>query len=188
MVALMDLWLPILVSAGFVFVVSSIIHMILPIHRSDVTRLPGEEGLLTALRDQGVKRGTYMFPFPKSMQEMGTPEMLAKYNLGPVGFMTVLDNGPPAIGKSLMQWFVFSVLISTVIGYVASLALTPETTSLTIFRFTATIALVAYGLSNVTDSIWKGVPWIITAKFLFDGLLYGLATGGAFVWLWPNVA
>ena len=49
----------------------------------------------------------------------------------------------------------------------------------------AATAFLAYGLSNVTDSIWKGVPWSITAKFLFDGLLYGLTTGAIFAALWP---
>ena len=41
-VELMDLWLPILLSAVFVFVASSIIHMAIPIHKGDYKRLPGE--------------------------------------------------------------------------------------------------------------------------------------------------
>jgi hypothetical protein len=28
-------------------------------------------------------------------------------------------------------------------------------------------------------------PWSVTAKNLFDGLLYALVTGGTFGWLWP---
>ena len=34
------------------------------------------------------------------------------------------------------------------------------------------------------DSIWKGQGWKITAKFIFDGVVYGLVTAGVFGWLW----
>jgi len=40
MVPLSALWLPILLSAVIVFVASSIIHMVLPYHRSDYQQLP----------------------------------------------------------------------------------------------------------------------------------------------------
>ena len=35
------------------------------------------------------------------------------------------------------------------------------------------------------DSWWKGVSWSSTLKYVFDGVLYGLATAGTFAWLWP---
>ncbi len=38
MVSLMSLWIPILVSAVIVFVLSSIIHMVLPYHRTDLRK------------------------------------------------------------------------------------------------------------------------------------------------------
>ncbi|MEM7163884.1 MAG: hypothetical protein AAF581_00385 [Planctomycetota bacterium] len=188
MVELMSLWLPILLSAVFVFVASSIIHMALPIHKSDFSKLPGESDLLASMRGQGLQPGSYMFPCAASMKDMASPEMVEKFNQGPVGYMTVVPSGPYAVGKSLVQWFIFSIVVGVVVAYVASLALTPEATKLTIFRFTASIALMAYGLSNVTDSIWKGVRWSTTWKFLFDGVVYGAATGAAFVWFWPSSA
>jgi hypothetical protein len=43
MVALTSLWLPILLSAVIVFVASSIMHMLLPYHRSDYQQLPEED-------------------------------------------------------------------------------------------------------------------------------------------------
>src|SRR5882724_9581192 len=63
MVSLTALWLPILLSAIIVFVASSILHMVLPYHRSDYQRLPDEDRLLSAMRAAGVKRGMYHFPF-----------------------------------------------------------------------------------------------------------------------------
>ena len=42
MTALSQLWLPILISAVAVFVVSSVIHMALPWHRSDFPKMADE--------------------------------------------------------------------------------------------------------------------------------------------------
>jgi len=58
------------------------------------------------------------------------------------------------------------------------------------FALTTSIALCAaaflgYALWSVNDSIWKGVAWSTTLKFVLDGLLYALATGAVFAWLWP---
>jgi len=43
MVPIAALWIPILLSAVIVFVASSIIHMLLPYHRSDYGNAPGRE-------------------------------------------------------------------------------------------------------------------------------------------------
>jgi hypothetical protein len=188
MVALLDLWLPILLSAVFVFIASSVLHMVIPIHKGDYGQLPNEDELLAAMRDKGVKPGSYMFPFACSMKEMASDEMLAKMNQGPMGFMTVNPNGPPAMGKSLAQWFVFSIVLSVFVAYIGTLALPAGTDYMRVFRVTGTIAVLGYGVSSVPDSIWKGVSWKVTAKFLFDGAVYGLVTAGAFGWLWPGVA
>lgn len=72
MTELASLWLPILLSALFVFVASSVIHMVLPIHRGDYRKLPQEDRVLDGLRDV-VPPGQYMFPCPDSMKDMGTP-------------------------------------------------------------------------------------------------------------------
>ena len=49
MTGLSVLWLPILVSAVIVFVVSSIIHMASPWHKGDYPKLPNEDKVLEAL-------------------------------------------------------------------------------------------------------------------------------------------
>lgn len=186
--ALAELWLPILVAAVFVFIVSSVIHMAIPIHKTDWSKLPGEEEVLAAMRAQGVKPGQYMFPYCNSMKEMGEQAYLDKLKLGPVGFVNLRPSGGMGMGKSLTQWFIFSVVLSACVAYVAGLVLSAGADSMMVFRVTATIAFIGYGVSVVPDSIWKGGSWIVTAKFIFDGLLYGLATGAAFAWLWPGAA
>ena len=93
MVSITELWLALLLSAVFVFIASSIIHMALPIHKGDFKKMPGEDKVLAEIRAQGLSRGTYMFPCPGSMKAMGSPEMIEKFQRGPVGFMTIVPSG-----------------------------------------------------------------------------------------------
>jgi hypothetical protein len=64
MIPLASLWLPILLSAVFVFVASSIIHMVLGYHASDFVATPDEEGIRVALRD--MPPGDYVVPHAAS--------------------------------------------------------------------------------------------------------------------------
>ncbi len=187
MVTLVDLWLPILLSAVFVFVASSVIHMAIPIHKGDFVKLPGEDKVLEALRAQNVQPGSYMFPSAGSMKECSSPEMVAKMKFGPVGNMNVLPSGPMNIGKNLAQWFVFCLVISVFVAHIGVVSLDRGQDFKPVFHLAAITAFLGYGFTNVTDSIWKGVRWSITAKFLFDGLVYALVTAAAFAWLWPEL-
>ena len=179
---LTELWLPIVLSGALVFIVSSVIHMALPWHKGDWRKLDGETEALAVMREHGVKPGQYMFPCPQSMKDMCTPEMVEKFKLGPVGYLTVIPNGPPAMGRSLVQWFLLCVVVSVFVAYLGRLAVAPGDVP---FRIAATVGLLGYALSNVSDSIWKGSSWVTTLKFAFDGLVYALVTAATFAWLWP---
>lgn len=185
MTALTLLWLPILLSAVFVFVVSSVIHMALPIHRNDYQKLPDEASLLESLRRHTLPPGQYVFPSCKSMQEMGQPEMLKKYQQGPVGFLLMRKAGIPNIGPSLAAWFLFCIVVSVFVGYLTGLACKPGSEFLAVFRVAGACGVLGYAFTNVTESIWKGVAWRTAFKFVFDGLVYGLVTAATFAWLWP---
>ncbi len=73
MTGLSALLLPILLSSVIVFLVSSVIHMALPWHKSDYPKVPNEDKLRDALRPLAVPPGDYMVPRPSSMQEMRSP-------------------------------------------------------------------------------------------------------------------
>lgn len=182
---LTQLWLPILLSAVFVFIVSSIIHMVLQTHNSDVKKMNNEEAVLEAMRTNGVAPGSYLFPRAASMKDMGTPEMIAKMKQGPVGWLTVLPAGGFNMGKSLLWWFVHSLVIGLLAGYAGWHGLGAGAHYLDVFRVVGTAAILGYGVGQLHDSIWKGQPWGTTAKFVADGIVYGLVTAGTFGWLWP---
>ena len=186
MVGITSLWLPILLSAVFVFVVSSVIHMALNYHKSDWSELPDESELAQAFRKAGVGPGNYHIPHCASMGEMKSEETRKKFEQGPVGFITLMPNGPPAMGKHLLLWFVYSLVIGVLTAYLTGRTLGADTHYLQVFRVAGTVAFVAYAGAEPIASIWKGMKWSATLKNMFDGLLYALVTAGAFGWLWPN--
>jgi Flp pilus assembly protein TadB len=190
MTTLAMLWLPIVLSAVFVFVASSVIHMVLQLHKADYKRLPNEEQALEALRKAGVPPGQYVFPCPVSgqMKDCSSPEMVAKYEQGPVGMAVVRQKGMPGLGKSLGQWFAFCIVVSVFVAYLTGLAARPGEPGMLVFRVAAAAALLGHAFTWVHDSIWKGVSWGTTARFVFDGVVYALVTGGTFAWLWPAAA
>ena len=182
---LAHLWLPILLSAVIVFIASSIIHMVLPYHRSDYKKVPDEEKVMASLRAAGLTRGLYVFPHctPK---EMKSPENVAKYNQGPVGMMTIYPLGPPVMPKFLGQWFGYCLIISFFVAYLAAHTIPPGLRYLAVFRVVGTAAFLAYGLANLVNGIWRGQPWGVVIKEVIDGLIYSLLTAGTFGWLWPR--
>ena len=105
MVGILALWLPILLSAVIVFVVSSIIHMASPWHKNDYPRMPNEDQVRNALRPLAIPPGDYMVPRPTAREEMRSPEFAEKVKQGPNMIVTVLPNGPWSMKANLTQWF-----------------------------------------------------------------------------------
>lgn len=185
MVPLTSLWMPILLSAIIVFVASSIVHMVLPYHRSDFSTLPQQDQVMDALRPFNIPPGEYMVPRPANMADMKTPEFKQKIERGPVFIMTLLRPGDFGMGSRLVAWFVFSIFISLFAAYIAGRTLPPGTEYLQVMRIAGTVAFSGYSLAYVPVSIWYSRAWSTTFKNIFDGLIYGLLTGGTFGWLWP---
>jgi hypothetical protein len=186
MVALFALWLPILLSAVFVFIASSVIHMVSPWHKSDYPMMKQEDAVMDALRPLNVPPGDYMVPRPKDMKDMRSPGYIAKLNKGPKVIMTVLPNGMPGMTKNLVGWFLYSVVVNIFAAYVTSRAVGIETAYLQIFRFVGTVSFVGYTLALWQMSIWYSRSWGATIKSTVDGLIYALLTAGTFGWLWPR--
>lgn len=186
MTGLSQLVLPILLSAVFVFIVSSVIHMMLPWHKSDYAKMPNEDKVMDALRPLAIPPGDYMLPRPESMEDMRTPAFLEKMKKGPVVMMTVMPTGQMGMGKNLVQWFIYSVVVGVFAGYVAGRALAPGSPYLPVFRFVGVTAFCCYAVALWQASIWYHRSWTTTIKVTIDGLLYALVTAGAFGWLWPR--
>jgi hypothetical protein len=138
------------------------------------------------MRNENALPGDYFFPCPEDPKDMRSPEMLKKYEEGPVGFMTVMPNGPPAMGISLVQWFVYSVIIGILVAYVTGRTVAPGAEYLQVFRVSGAVAFIGYAGAQPVASIWGGRKWSTTIKYVFDSFVYALLTAGAFGGFWPS--
>ena len=175
------LWLPILVSAALVFIVSAIIWMVMPWHKTDFARCKDEEAVRAALR--GHDPGYYLLPYCIDQKELKKPEVEQKFREGPLAYITVIPNGVPSMGPKLVLSFLYYILVGIICAYFVSRTATPDMSYLATFRIAGTVAFVSYGLAYFQESIWFGRPWSLTAKSLLDALIYSLLTGGTFGWL-----
>jgi hypothetical protein len=186
MVPVLSLIVPILVSAVFVFIASSILHMVLPFHRKDIRRLPNEDAVMKALGPMNIPPGDYATPYAQSHAAMKDPAFIAKMKAGPVMILTVRRPGLPAMGKALSQWFVYSIVVSIFAAYIAGRAVPAGGDYLQVFRFAGCTAFAAYALALMQNSIWWARNWGMTVRGMIDGLIYALLTAGTFGWLWPR--
>jgi hypothetical protein len=81
---------------------------------------------------------------------------------------------------------VYSIVVSIFAAYLTGRTRPVGANYLEVFRVAGCASFMAYGLSQLQDSIWKSQTWGVTIKHVIDGLIYGLLTAGTFGWLWPK--
>ena len=183
MAFIVDLWLAILVSAFAVWVLSAVFWMVLPHHQKDFRKLPDEDALIEALRAMGAGAGDYAFPFACDSAARKDEELMKRWAEGPSGFMTIM--GRMSMGRNMLISFVIYVLCSVLIAYVLRHTLADGAGSGRVFQIGGTCGVMAYTLSSLPNSVWFGHTVRRVAASTFDGVVYGLATGAVFAWLWP---
>lgn len=186
MVPFVSLWLPIILSAVAVFIVSTIIHMALPYHKSDFKKLPSETEILDVMSKAAIPPGEYMMPYAGNMKETRTPEFIEKWKKGPTAFLAVVKGGAsPSMTKGLVLWFIYAIVVSIFAAYVGQRALEAGSAHLRVFKFTGAVAFAGYVLALWQQTIWYGRPVSTNLKSSFDGLIYAIVTAAIFGWLWP---
>lgn len=180
-----SLWVPILVASGLVWVAGAVIWMIMPWHKTDFGPLDDELAVANVLRHH--KPGQYNIPHIEDPKEMASDANKGKWLQGPVAFITILPNGMPPMGKGMAQSFLFYLVTSIMVAYLAGRTALPSPTYLEIFQVAGAVAFVAYGFAFIQDAIWFGRPWSNIFKGLLDALIYACVTGGVFGWLWPGM-
>lgn len=186
MTSLAALWLPIILSAVIVFVVSSIIHMLLPWHKNEFPRVPDENALMDAVRPLAIPPGEYMVPRAGSMEALKSPEFIERVNRGPVFILRMMPNGVRSMGPMLGQWFVYLLVVDILTALVAQQALPTGAADHRVFHVVALTSLLGYAMALWQVSIWYARPWRTTIMATVDGIIYAIITGLIFVWLWPK--
>ncbi len=182
--AFLSLWLPILLSAVVVFVISSLIHMLLNWHAGDYGTFANEDAVRDAIRAGNAKPGRYVMPACKEMKDMATEAMKKKYAEGRVGHITLLPNGQPNMGKYLGVWFLLCLLVSAVAALLASrLIPLDHIFARSAAKLAFAVSFIGYGFGTIQESIWSGRPWSQSVKYLVDAALYALGSAAVFLWL-----
>jgi hypothetical protein len=185
MTSITALWLPILLSAVAVFLVSSVIHMMSPWHKNDYGKVPDEDAFRGSVGPMSIPPGDYMVPRPESREDMRSPAFAEKMRSGPRVIMTVLPGGDFSMTKNLVQWFLYLVLVALFAAGVAASSLPAGADNSLIFKLVTITAFAGYTLALLQMSIWYSRSWGTTAKSIFDGLIYAVITAAIFSWLWP---
>ena len=185
MVAISTLWLPIVLAAVAVFIVSALMHTVLGYHWNDFRAVPNQGPVLDTLRALNLPHGDYMLPKADNVKQMRTPEYKAMFERGSVMMMNV-SAGHMAIGKNLVQWFVYLLVVGFCCAYIAGRELHPGTDYLSVFRIVGFTAFMAYALALPQESIWFRRNWRMTVIAMIEGLVYAGLTAGMFGWLWPK--
>jgi hypothetical protein len=182
---LTHLWLPIVLSAVLVFILSSLIHMVFKYHNSDYRKLGNEDEVRAAINKGTPGPGQYIIPYVVGPSAMKDPANVKKLTEGPSGVLVLRQPGLPQMGSYLVQWFIYLLVISFLVALVGAHTISPGAGSHFTFHVIGLVAFLAYAGSLAQGAIWRAQPWSATLKEIFDGFLYALVTAGTFVLLWP---
>jgi len=182
---LIPLWLPILLSAAAVWIFAAIAWMALPHHKRDFIALPDEDGFIDFVRKSGLKPGNYVFPDFRGREAMKSEKICKTLETGPVGHISVWRS-PLTMADKMVGTFIVYLVVSTLIAYLARVALPGAAGFSRVFQVAATAGILAYCFSSIPNALWFGSYKRTIVANVFDGIVYGCVTGAIFAWLWPR--
>jgi hypothetical protein len=176
-----QLWLPILLCGVALFFASFVSWMLSGLHKRDWVKMSGEDELLKAARAIQLAPGNYMFPAADTPEEMKSAAHQEKWKLGPRGVMTVFCEFN--MGANLGMTMAYFLVTSFLIAYLATIALKPGESPLTVFRFFSSAGLLTYLSGIVQHAIWFRCRIV---GHVVESIAYAAILGGIFAALWPK--
>ncbi len=184
-VTLGALWLPIVLSAVIVLIGSAIVWMVLKYEGTQWQSIDGEDQLREVVRKLNLKApGQYLFPHGQGREGMAAA--LKKMEEGPNGVLLLTKPRKFSMTSQLVQSFIYYLVVSLFVAYVASHALQRGADYLHVFQIVGPCGFMAYGFALGTEAIWFGRSWKGVVLSLISALIYGCLTAGTFGWLWPR--
>jgi len=186
---LLDLWLPILLSAVACFVFSSIAWMVLPHHKPDMKAVPDHDALASALKGLNLKPGFYFYPNCNDSKDMKSDEFKKRWNDGPWGTLNIFPK-TPSFPLNLGVIFAEFLLVSIFVAYLAGHAFTgnPAPEYLDVFQIVGTAGVLGYVFGSIGGNAFMGMSARFTLMCTIDAVVFALLTAGIFSWLWPEAA
>jgi hypothetical protein len=116
---------------------------------------------------------------------MKSPGMAEKFAEGPLAMVALKPGAAMNMGKSLLQWFLFCLVVSLLSALLAAHTIATGAPSAHVFHVLALVAFLGHAMGPITDAIWWSHPWRSSFKYIVDGLIYAVIVGATFMWLWP---
>lgn len=184
---LLALWLPVLLSAVAVWIVTTILGMPFLHHKNDWVGLSPaqEDAFMEFLRKSGIKPGNYLFPDFRTREAMESEKVKKALEQGPVGHLSVWRT-PLGMGGKLAGCLVVYLVVSVLIAYLGSVALPRGAGFAKVFQVVGTAGVLAYSFSFIPSALWFGAYRRAIVASVIDGIVCGLITGAIFAWRWPN--
>ena len=177
---LSSLLLPVLLSGVALFFASFLSWMVLQFHKQDWIKLEKEDDVMAALRNAGVARGSYMIPGCNDPKEMQSDEYKQKFEAGPVGILTIY--GKLSMGRNLALTFLYFLVVSFCLAYLAQLHIPAGADFMVVFRFVATAGLMTFLAAMVQHAIWFHNRIV---GHILESVLYAAIVAAIFGAMWP---
>jgi len=178
--SVVDLWLPTLLSAVALFVASFLSWMVVQLHKRDWGKIDQEDAFLKSAGSAGLKRGSYMFPCCANAEEMKSEAFAKKWEAGPCGVITVFPK--VSMGRNLALTFVYFLVVSFCLGYLATLAMERGATFMEVFRFVSTAGVLVFLAAMVQHAIWFHNRIV---GHVIESVVYAAITAAIFAAMWP---
>ena len=184
-IALLDLWLAIVLSSVAVFFLSFVFWAATPWHNADIKPLPDQAGADAAIAPLNLKPGFYLGPCTHDPAEMKSDAFKERYARGPWYSINVFG-ARPSMGRSMALTFLSFVIVSVLVGYIASETVLAGADFWRVFQVTCTAALLGHTFGGLPNDIWFGKPkgWLV--RDLIDSVVYAVVTGVMFGLFWPG--
>jgi hypothetical protein len=184
-VTLPMLWLPIVLSAVFVMLGSTVVWMVLKYENAEWKSIPNEDHFLDAVRKLNIPApGQYVFPH--MMGSADPSAAMKKAETGPTGVLLLRKPMKWSMAPMLVKAFIFFLVVSFFTAYVASHSLARGTEYLRVFQVVGATAFMGYGLGIWSDTIWFARTRSSAIRVGISALIYACLTAGTFGWLWPR--
>lgn len=167
------------------WIASALAWMLIGHHQKDWIGLPDEAGTLSKIAD--IPPGNYGFPYAADRKQCSDPEFRKKWEQGPAGMLQIFPKNI-SMGRNMILTFLTYLVVSVLIGYVAwSVRGSIGGDKLETFRVLGTVGVLSYAFAFIPGNIWFAAYPRAILMNIIDGVVYGLITGAAFAFLWPDV-
>ena len=99
MTPFMSLLLPIVLASAAVFILSMIVHLAMPWHKSDYGNVPNHDAAIAAIQSLNLAPDDYAVPNPQLPGGAKNPNFMTDFERGPTFHMTVIPPGGMHMGK-----------------------------------------------------------------------------------------